>query len=166
MRARRILLLLLLAMGLVSVSTPAPAVLLGRVSQITQLYYDNGNWFRIMPDGSTQAFTLSQGQSFVATGLYVRFYATTPDTGPYRFFLKAPNGTSLWITSLNDLYYPTTGATVWGGGFSETPFTPGIAISVPPTVEVRQLPQPPANPNNGAVVTGTTYMRVTGYILP
>jgi hypothetical protein len=168
MKACRFLVFLALIIGLMAGPWQAPAEaagMLGRVGQIQNLYYSSGNWYQTLPDGTTQAFILATGQTFIMTGAYVRFYATTTDTGPYRFLLKAPNGTQLWFENLNNITYPTTGATVYGGAASEI-LEPGIPISVSPTVEVRQLPQPPANPNTGTVIDGTFYMRVTGYIVP
>lgn len=144
---------------------PAGALLLGRVDQIHHLYYDNGTWYRILPDGTTQTFNLKSGESLVMTGLYIRFYATTVNTGPYRLYLKASNGTNMWTQPLNNFLYPTTGSTVWGGGNTQK-LDPGVILSGIPAVEVRQLPQPPANPNTGPVIPGAMYMRVTGYILP
>jgi len=67
---------------------------------------------------------------------------------------------------MGDLLYPTTGGTVWGGWINRAYNPPGIIMCVIPTLEVRKLLQPPADANTGTVVTGTTYMKFTGYILP
>lgn len=141
--------------------------LLGRPSQICELNLDNatGNWVQVLPDGATQTFNWGNGKYFVMTGVCTRFYANTVNTHPYRLFFKAPNGTILWLDNLENLTYPTTGSTVWGGGIIEA-LSPGIVMSVKPTIEVRQLPVPPNNPNTGPVIPGSVYLTITGYIVP
>jgi hypothetical protein len=141
--------------------------LLKNSSQVTELYLDNatGNWIQSMPDGTTKTYNWGGGKFFVMTGLFARFYADTTDTHPYRIYFKNPNGGNLWIDNLEALTYPTTGGTVWGGSQTES-FSPGIVMAVKPTIVVQHLPAPPANPNSGPVVTGTTYIRITGYTVP
>jgi hypothetical protein len=162
---RLIFLALITGLLLGSGQMAAKADMLKRVDQIVRLYHDNGNWTQVLPDGTTRAFSLSLGQVLILTGIYIRFYADTTNTGPYRLFLKAPNGTNLWIENLNNVTYPTTGSTVWGGGILDT-LDPGISVSAIPTVEVRLLPVPPNNPNSGSVVPGTFYGWLTGYVVP
>ncbi len=143
------------------------AQLLGSSRQVTELYLEEGgtNWYRILPDGTTQVVTWDSGKSFVMTHVAVRFYANSPNTHPYRLFFKAPNGTSLWIDNLDNITYPTTGETVLGGSIIES-LTPGIVFSVQPTIEVKQVPVPPNDPNSGSVVPGTVYMHITGFFVP
>lgn len=179
MKAYRLFLIILLTMGFFTGSTQLAqgddlfviAVgrggLLTKGSQIIDLSLDNatGEWFQILPDGSKQTFSWGNGKSFVMTYVTVRFYANTPDTYPYRVFYKAPNGTSLWITNLANYYHPLAGSTVWGGTQTET-LTPGIVMTVKPTMEVRQVLVPPNDPNIGPVIPGTLYMRIMGYVVP
>jgi hypothetical protein len=167
MKLYRFFLLLALITGLIAASGPiaAKADMLKSASQIVRLYHENGNWTQRMPDGTIQSFSLSPGQVLIITGIYIRFYADTVNTGPYRFFLKAPNSTSLWIDNLNNILYPTTGTTVWGGGVVNT-FEPGISVSAIPTMQVRQLLVPPNDPNTGPVIPGTFYGWLTGYVVP
>jgi hypothetical protein len=141
--------------------------LLKKGGQFTQLYLNNatGDWIQIMPDGTTKTYSWGNGKSFVMTGLYARFYADQTNTYPYRIYFKAPNGNDLWIDNLEALYYPTTGGTVWGGGQSES-FSPGIVMAVKPTLRVQHLPEPPADPNSGGVISGTLYVRIVGYTVP
>jgi hypothetical protein len=166
MKSIRSWLLIFLAIALVTgaMQGPAAASPLKNVNQICHIYYDNASssWKRIMPDGTIQAFALSPGQSFILTGVYVRFYADTPNTGPYRFYLMA-NTTRLWIENLSNVYSDAT--TVYGGAISDT-IDPGVSFSVLPTMQVRQLPQPPADPNSGPIVTGTFYDHFVGYVAP
>lgn len=169
MKAIRSFILILLAMVLVTGATqrPAGAELVNRVSQIYQLFFDTDSSLkRIMPDGTIQPFTLSAGQTFVMTAIYLRFYASATNTGPYRFFLRAPDATNaLWIENMDNIQYPTGGATVYGGGTAKT-LNPGVRMSVIPTYEVRQILVPPNDPNNGPIITGTLYGRITGYVIP
>jgi hypothetical protein len=167
MKICRCFMFLALTTGLIMGSGPASANtgMLKKVSQIVRIYHDNGTWSQVMPDGTAKDFSLGPGQALIITGIYIRFYASTVNTGPYRFYLKAPNGTSLWVDNLSNILYPTTGNTVWGGGVVST-FDPGISVLAIPAMEVRQLPVPPNNPNSGAVVPGTFYGWLTGYIVP
>jgi hypothetical protein len=167
MKTGRFLVLLALVIGLMAGpwQAPAEAEMMGRVGQMINLRYGGGTWTMVLPDGTSQPFILTATQTFIVTAAYCRFYANTPNTGPYRLYLKAPNQNALWIDNLNVINYPTTGATVWGGGIDRV-FDPGLAISVLPTLEVKQLPVPPNDPNSGPVVPGTFYMKATGYIVP
>lgn len=155
-----LLILLALAWLAGTMQTPAGASPLKSVDQIVHVYYDT-SWHKILPDGTIQPFVLQPGQSFIMTGLYVRFYANSSNTGPYRLYFK--NGQSIiWIEPLQDIY---NGSTMWGGGRVDT-FDPGISMSVLPTLVVQQLPPPPTNPNSGSVVPGTFYAMFVGYVVP
>lgn len=140
---------------------------LKNAGQFTKLYLnDKGEWVQMMPDGSTQTFSWTNGKSFVLTYIYVRFYANSgyTDMNPYRLYLKASNGTRLWIEGLTDLTYPGS-STVWGGGQIES-ISPGVVITVKPSLLVRQLPAPPNDPNSGPVIPGTYYIIIGGYVVP
>jgi hypothetical protein len=141
--------------------------LLKKSRQVIQLYLEEatGDWKYALPDGTTRTYSWGKGNSFVMTGLYVKFYANTTDTQPYRIYFKAPNGNNLWIDNLEALTYPTTGGTVWGGTQSES-FTPGIVMAVKPSIKVQHLPAPPASPNSGEVIAGAVYLCITGYTVP
>lgn len=141
------------------------AQVLGSSRQVTELYLgdDGTTWYRILPDGTTQVVDVPQGSSFVMTRVFARFYATNPNTGPYRFYIKV-NSTRMYIANLDDITYPETDD-VYGGAINET-ITPGIVFSAQPTVEVKQLPVPPNDPNSGSVVPGTVYLHITGFFAP
>jgi hypothetical protein len=141
----------------------------GTGRQVTEIYLDttSGNWLQFMPGGGTQTFNWGNGSSFVMTYVTVRFYAdnaATAYTGPYRLYFKAPNGTKLWIENLSNITYPGS-STVWGGGLKEDIAT-GVVMTVKPTIEVRQMPVPPTDPNTGPVISGTVYIRIGGYVVP
>jgi hypothetical protein len=169
MKTGRILVLLALVMGLLAGSwqAPAEAEMLGRVGQIINLSYDHPYWQQIKPDGSTSIFTLAPGQSFIMTEIRVRFYVSDPAAypGPYRFFLLGPDSSRMYITNLSDAMYPGS-QTVYGGVVTETNLVPGIVFTAPPTPQVRQLPIPSNNPNQGSIRTGTFYIQLRGYMLP
>lgn len=167
MKSCRFLVFLALIIGLMAGPWQAPAEaagLLGRVGQIKNLAYVSGTWYDLLPNGTYPIFSLASGQSFIMTQVSARFYATTADTGPYRFQLMA-NSARVYVANLTDVTYPTTGATVYGGAVLET-IDPGIVFSVLPSVVVRHLLQPPADPNSGDIVPGTFYMTIRGYIVP
>jgi hypothetical protein len=171
MKICRSLVFLALVIGLLAGpgQVPAQADMLGRVGQLVSLYYNNGSWYQIKPDGTNTTFTLSLGQSYIMTSIGVRFYVsdTATQTGPFRFYLLGPQSTRMFIANLSDLKYPGTD-TIWGGGTNptETNTQPGVAFSVLPTPQVRQIPSPPADPNSGPVRSGTFYMTVRGYVVP
>jgi hypothetical protein len=171
MKIGRFLVLLALVSGLLAGpwQAPAEAEMLGRVGQIKNLTYSDQNWYQINPDGSSSIFTLAPGQSFIMTSVSLRFYVTDPatQTGPYRFFLLGPNASRMYINMLNDAIYPGS-ETVWGGTLNvgDTNVQPGVAFSVLPTPQVKQLPPPPTNPNEGTVRTGTFYITLRGYTIP
>ena len=71
----------------------------------------------------------------------------------------------MYISTADDILYPGS-ETVWGGGFPDETIVPGIVLYALPTPEMRQLLQPPANPNSGPVRTGTFYMELRGYVVP
>ena len=173
MKMGRLLVLLALVMGLMAGpwQAPAEAEMLGRVGQIKSLYYSGGNWYQTNPDGTTSAFTLAAGQSFIMTDLRARFLlptaATTANPGPYRFYLvgPAPNLTNMYITNLSNVISPAD-EKVWGGSVTDANLEPGAVFSVLPTPQVRQLPDPPASPNSGAIQSGAFYMTIRGYVYP
>jgi len=164
MKTCRILVLMALVVGL-TVGTwqaPAEAILLGRVQQFKNLYYSSGSWYEVLPNGTNQLFSLPQGHFFIMTMSSVRFYANAANTGPYRFYLLGPGNSFMYLLNLTNVY---VGSTLWGGAAGET-LDPGIAFSIMPTLQVRQVPDPPANPNSGSVVEGTFYTMFRGYIVP
>jgi hypothetical protein len=174
MKTGRILVLLALVFGLLGGlwQGPAEAEMLGRVGQIKYVYFNNGNWYQTLPDGTiNQPFTLSKGQSFVLTEVRARFLlpaaAGTANPGPYRFYLMgpAPNYARMYIANLTNVINPTDGK-VWGGAVSEFNLEPGIVFSVLPFPQVRQLPNPPADPNSGDIQTGSFYITIRGYVYP
>lgn len=169
MKTGRFLVLVVLVCGLLAGpwQAPAEAEMLGRVGQMKNLTYDAPDWKQTNPDGSQSVFTLAPGQSFIMTEIRLRFYVsnTGTETGPYRFYLLGPGDSIMYLTGLNDIMYPGT-QTVWGGAQSETNLVPGVAFSVLPTPQVRQMPSPPTNPNNGPVRTGTYYITLRGYVIP
>jgi hypothetical protein len=174
MKTGRILVLLVLVMGLLAGpwQAPAEAIMLGRPGQIINLYYSydpQPHWAQIKPDGSISDFTLATGQTFIMTSISLRFYVTDPatQTGPYRFFLLGPNSSRMYISMLNDAKYPGS-ETIWGGALNaaDTDTQPGVAFSVLPTPQVKQLPQPPTSPNEGPVRSGTFYITIRGYVYP
>jgi hypothetical protein len=137
--------------------------MLGRVQQFKNLYYNSGNWYEILPNGTNQLFTLPQGRVFIMTMTSVRFYAaSSTNPGPFRFYLLGPGDSFMYLINLSNVY---AGSTLWGGAGGET-LDPGIAFSVMPTPQVRQMPAPPANPNSGPVIEGSFYTMFRGYIYP
>jgi hypothetical protein len=164
MKIGRILVPLALVIGLMvgPWQAPAEAIMLGRVQQIKNLIYTAPNWYEVLPDGTHKLFTLAQGQYFIMTGVYVRFYAAAPNTGPYRFYLLGPGSSFMYVLNLSNV---NAGTTVWGGAGSDT-LDPGIAFSILPTLQVRQMPEPPQDPNSGYPVDGTYYLMVRGYVFP
>ncbi|MBU4230892.1 MAG: hypothetical protein L6277_07285 [Desulfobacterales bacterium] len=164
MKTGRILVLLALVVGLtVGIwQAPAEAIMLGRVQQFKNIYYSSGNWYEVLPNGTNQLFNLPQGHFFIMTMSSVRFYANTPDTGPYRFYLLGPGNSFMYLLNLSNIY---AGSALWGGAAGET-LDPGIAFSIMPTPQVRQMPAPPANPNSGSPIEGTFYTFFRGYIFP
>jgi hypothetical protein len=174
MKTGRFLVLLALVIGLMGslCQAPAEATMLGRVGQIKHVYYNNGNWYQTLPNGTiNQPFALTAGQSFVLTEVRARFLlptaATSANPGPYRFYLMgpAPNYARMFIANLTDVISPAD-EKVWGGAVSEMNMEPGIVFSVLPFPQVRQLPDPPADPNSGAIQTGTFYITIRGYVVP
>jgi hypothetical protein len=171
MKTGRFLVLLALVIGLLAGPWQAPveAEMLGRVGQLVSLYYNNGSWYQIKPDGSNTTFALAPGQSYIMTSIGVRFYVTDPatQTGPYRFYLLGPQSSRMFIANFSDLKYPGSD-TVWGGGINptDTNTQPGVAFSVLPTPQVTQIPSPPADPNSGPARSGTFYMTVRGFVVP
>jgi hypothetical protein len=174
MKTGRFLVLLALVFGLLAGpwQAPAAAEMLGRPGQFINLLYSydpQPHWAQVKPDGSISDFTLAPGQTFIMTSVSLRFYVTDPatQTGPYRFFLLGPNASRMYINMLNDAKYPGS-ETVWGGtlNVADTDVQPGVAFSVLPTPQVKQLPQPPTSPNEGPVRSGTFYITLRGYLLP
>jgi hypothetical protein len=169
MKTGRILVLLALVIGLLAGpwQAPAEAIMLGRVGQINNLFYKNGSWYEYKPNGSTPLFTLSAGESFVMTEIRVRFYVsnTNTETGPYRFYLMGPQSSRLYFNNMSDIMYPGS-QTVYGGAFNDINLEPGIVFTSPPIPQVQQLPQPPTNPNEGPLRSGTFYITARGYVLP
>lgn len=181
MKTGRFLVLLILVIGLLAGlgQAPAEAEMLGRPGQFKNLSYNNteGKWYELKPDGTSSAFIMGEGQTFIMTMISARFYVSDPvnQPGPYRFYLIGSNGSRLYFANLNDIKYGNLD-TVFGGGITDT-LTPGavFAVLVPqsnppqyilPTPKVQQLPQPPASPNNGPDRTGTFYITVRGYMIP
>lgn len=179
MKACRLFLLIFVVMSLVPGATQlaqsddifmvvvSKADLVNKDSQITYLYLDTatGDWIRKLPDGTNQTFEWSNGKAFVMTGVSCLFYAqNTSNTNPYRLLFKTPNDTTIYPINLTDVTY---GSTVWGGASIVDSITPGIVISAKPSIEVRQLPQPPADPNSGSVITASLMkMNLFGYVVP
>jgi hypothetical protein len=172
MKTRRILVLLGLVTGLLAGpwQTSAPAEMLGRPSQMINVGYAGGtgqNWYQTKADGTTSLFTLAPGQSFIMTEFRGRFYAADPatDTGPYRLYLLGPNSSAQYVVNLPDFKYPDSD-TVSGGVLVETNLQPGYVFIAPPTPQVRQIPPPTTNPNNGPVRNGTFFLMMRGYVVP
>ena len=148
MKTGRILVLLALVMGLLAGpwQAPAEAVMLGRVGQIKYLDYTDGNWYQILPDGTTSTFTLAPGAIFC----HDRYSGPVLCHRPrhrYRPLSLLPRGCPtqaiMYIANLTDFKYPGSD-TVWGGRFLNRTWNQASSSPFSPILKVRQLPQPPA----------------------
>jgi hypothetical protein len=120
----------------------------------------NGDWTRVMPDGTTAVFSIPLRKVLVMSSFTLRFKPTDPNTtGPLRLLITAGDPPTLFFTRNLILNTDQSGNVL--NASCDFTFNPGLACGVKPTFAIIK---PTTGPNTGDVVPGDFGMRVLGVI--
>jgi hypothetical protein len=146
----------------------AAADLLKKATQLVNLSSSsttgilNGDWTRVMPDGTTPVFSLPEKKVLVINSFTLRFKPTQNNiTGPLRLLITSGDpATSTLFFSYNLSQNKVDGYVV--NANLDFNFNPGLAIGVKPTFTIIQSST--WGSNTGDVVPGDFGMRIFGVV--